>query len=493
MKKIKEKAKSVFLDKKLYLFTIITFLFFGIYCLMQFAPDTYSVFTNSVKQNTSHFLSCGRVVTALFFYMTMGVLKWSNTAIYMISYSIAIICMIASLYLLYKLFKKDIKNERICIISSILLVINIFSIELFVYIEKGIMMLSVLLCILAVIQIRNFFEGSKKAIIWATLLMLIANCCYQGTVGIFIAISLIYIIKYAKNIKEFVINNLIVAVTYGIPALINFFMVRFLFTNSRVKGEIILSESLEKLYQGTKNMILGTYDLFPKYLFAIILFILIVWIIYKIVRKSIATKTKILEILSIAYIVIGTIFATVAPQILQDTGSIWFVARSSYPVAALLGILLAYAATKVETKKNAINIITILSCLILVIQFIYFARFTIDNYIVNYEDRQNVEQIQKILYEYEQETGKQVTKIAFYEDEYPGYTYSHITAYGDMNLKAIYKNWSALRAINYYTNRNLEEVEKVEKIQNDFQKEEWSYFDKEQLIIIDDTIHLCIY
>ena len=88
---------------------------------------------------------------------------------------------------------------------------------------------------------------------------------------------------------------------------------------------------------------------------------------------------------------------------------------------------------------------------------------------------------------------KQVTKIAFYEDEYPGYTYSHITAYGDMNLKAIYKNWSALRAINYYTNRNLEEVEKVEKIQNDFQKEEWSYFDKEQLIIIDDTIHLCIY
>ena len=75
---------------------------------MQFAPDTYSVFTNSVKQNTSHFLSCGRVVTALFFYMTMGVLKWSNTAIYMISYSIAIICMIASLYLLYKLFKNKV-------------------------------------------------------------------------------------------------------------------------------------------------------------------------------------------------------------------------------------------------------------------------------------------------------------------------------------------------------------------------------------------------
>ena len=177
METLKESIKRIVTDKKLYIFTIFTLLFFGIYCVMQYAPDTYSVFTNTPRQNLDHFFSCGRLVTGLFLYGTMGILELNATTVYMISYGLAIICTIASLYKIDKIFAEDIKDTKLSILVSLLIIINVFSIELFVYVEKGFLMLSVLLCVLAVEQIKKFLEGKKIAFFWALIFMLIANCC----------------------------------------------------------------------------------------------------------------------------------------------------------------------------------------------------------------------------------------------------------------------------------------------------------------------------
>lgn len=489
MEKVKQKIKEIFTDKKLYFYGIITFLFFGIYCLMQYTPDTYRVFSNSLRETVTHFLSCGRVVTGIFIYILVRILKLGETGIYFVSYGLAIICTITSMYKLDKLFQKDIKNKTICILSSIFIIINVFSIELYVYIEKGILMLSVLLCVMAVEEMRKYWEGDKKRILYSLVLMIIANCCYQGTVGLFVTISLLYIIKYSKNIKEFIINNIFVALIYGIPAIINFIMVRFIFTNSRVSGEIILSESIQKIYQGTKNMLLTTYGLLPKYLFVISIIIVSLWIIYKIVKKQ--EKAKILGILGIGYIILGTVFSTVLPQIMQDTNSIWFVARSSYSAGALIGILLIYANTKFEIEEKSKNIILILSCIFLAIQFVYFTNYAIDNHKVNYEDRQIAEQIVKKISQYENETGKTITKIAIYEDKSLNYTYQNIKTTGDMNLKALYPEWSTLGIIRYYTGKKLEQIEKNESIEQNFKNNNWDYYNDEQVILEEETIHLC--
>ncbi len=491
METLKSSIKKILTDKKLYLFGIFTLLFFGIYSIMQYAPDTYSVFTNTTRQNLTHLFSCGRLVTGVFICGTIGILKLNPITVYMISYGLAIICTIISLYKIYKLFEEDIKDSKLSILVALLVIINIFSIELFVYVEKGILMLSVLLCVLSVEQIKKFFEGNKKSFLLAIFFMIIANCCYQGTVGLVIALGMLYIIKYSKNVKEFIKNNIIVALIYGIPAILNFLMVRFLFTNSRVKGEIIFVESLKKIYEGTKNMIFENYGLFPKYLFTIILLGLIVAIIYQIVKKKENIKTKTLEILGIFYIIIGTIFVTIAPQIMQDTNSIWFVARSSYPVASLIGILLIYLTMKSQIKQKAKMAILISATIFLGIQLISFMSYGIDNYIVNKIDRQNVEQINAKIIEYEEKTGKQITKIAFYGDKNPNYTYPNIKATGDMNLKALFKDWSALRIIRYYTGKGLEQVEKNEEIEKSFKEKDWNYYDNEQLIFKDDVLHLC--
>ena len=314
-------------SKELYIFSIIALLFFGAFWVLQYAPDTYSVFTNDLAHTVQHFLSCGRFVTGAAAYFAMGILKLGNTGTYILSYVFAMVCLIVSLYRLNNLIRKDVKNDIISMLISTLILINPFSIELYMYIEKGIMLLSVLLCVLAVEQIDKFFQGNKRAILWGLFFMLVANCCYQGTVGLFVAISLIYIIKYSKNIKEFIINNIVVMLVYGIPALINFLSVRFLFSNARVNGEIILSESIYKMIAGTKSMIISTYGLLPKYLFLAVIVVLLGFIIYK-------SKGK--KLLSALYLIAGTLFVTVAPQILQDTNSIWFVARSSYSMAAII-------------------------------------------------------------------------------------------------------------------------------------------------------------
>lgn len=491
METLKQSIKNIVTDKKIYIFTIFTLLFFGIFCVMQYAPDTYSVFTNTPKENLTHFFSCGRLVTGVFLYGLMGILKLDAITVYMISYGLAIFCTIVSLYKIDKIFNEDVKSTKLSVLASLLIILNVFSIELFVYIEKGILMLSVLLCVLAVEQIKKFFEGNKKAILLAFIYMLIANCCYQGTVGLIVAIGMLYIIKYSKNVKEFIKNNIIVALVYGIPAILNFIMVRFIFTNTRVKGEIILTESLKKIYEGTKNMIFSNYDLLPKYLFVIILLGLIVFLVYQIIKKKESTKTKILEILGIVYIIVGTIFVTIAPQIMQDTNSIWFVARSSYPVASLIGILLIYAAMKTQIEKKAKIGILIILTIFLGIQFVSFMEYSIDNYIVNKLDRQNVEQIQTKILQYEKETGKQITKIAFYEDKNPNYTYPDVKATGDMNLKALYKDWSELRVIGYYTGRDLKQTEKNTEIQKGFKEKDWNYYNDEQLIFEGEVLHLC--
>ena len=493
MNNVKDKLKQMITDKNLYIFTIITVIFFGALCKLQYAPDTYSVFTNELMHSVKHFLSCGRIVTAVATYIVMGILRLSNEWTYILSYVFAMICMITALYRLNKLIQKDVKNHIVSVIIVTLILINPFSLELFLYIEKGIMVLSVLLCVLAVEQIDKFFQGNKTSIIWAGIFMIIANCCYQGTVGLFVAISLIYIIKYSKNIKEFIINNVIIALTYGIPALLNFLLVRFFFTNARVNGQMIFSESIAKVIDGTKRMLVNSYDLLPKYLFLAVIVILLGIIIYKTIRESSSAKAKSLKILGAFYLMAGTLFATVAPQILQDTNSIWFVARSSYPMAAIIGILGLYLFSKLDIKEVVKNIVICIFILFLLIQYVYFIDYSRDNYIGNYMDKQITLQINQEILNYEEETGNTVDTIAIYRDKTPQYVYPGLKASGDINIKAYSADWCVSRVLKFYTGREFTVIEANEEIKEQFEEKSWDYFSTEQIIFENNVMHLCVF
>ncbi len=486
-----EKIKNALKDNKLYIFLLITLLFFGSFIRMEFATDTYNVFGTPAKEIISHFLLSGRMVTALW-YAIVKFMHMGNLAIYLSSFAIAIISCTLSLYKLYKIIKLDIKSDIISIILSTAIIINPFSIELFLFLEKGIMFFAILMCICAVEQFIKFLQrkDTKKSIILSILFMLIAVFSYQGVLAIFIALSCIYIIKHSKKIKDFIINNVFMFLCYGIPAVINFVTVRFLFTNERVSGSIYLSESISKVFDGIKDM-LDTYTILPKNLFLILSVVTLLIVITTAIKQK---NYKL--ILGTIYITILTTIMTILPIAMQDTASIWFVPRSSYPFASILGLFILTGLINEKdnnTKfKNIIEILfTIILIVLLSVQFVRFNKITIDHYNLNYMDKVNALKIGEKIREYEEKTGTKVRKICIYQDKEITYTYQDIFSVGDINISGFATDWSIVPLINYFNNINLETTEVNEELKKYFSNKNWNSFSEEQIKIEGDTIHFC--
>lgn len=244
-----KKIKQILIDKNFYICNMIAIAFFGIFSKLEYATDTYTVFENGTKATVLHFLSSGRFVTGIC-QAAVRILHFSNSLTYGISFTLAMVCLSISIYKLFNIFIKDIKKWLVAMLISVLIIINVFSIELFLYIEKGILILSVLLCVLAFEKLIEYFKGNKKSLVWVFVYMIFANFSYQGTVALFVALSLIYIIKYSKDTKCFIKNNIVTALCYGIPALINYLIVKFIFVNNRIAGEFDLMLSINKITRG---------------------------------------------------------------------------------------------------------------------------------------------------------------------------------------------------------------------------------------------------
>ena len=504
MQKVFEKLK----DKKLYYSLLITLVFFAIFLKMDFATDTYSVLENSLTEMISHFLNAGRFVTA-FWWWLVNSLHFSDGLIYLTSYIFAILCITIAIYNLIFVINKKVKNEAICILASTITIINPFTIELFLFLEKGILAFAVLLSVLAFSKFVKYLEGDKKALKYIFIFMLIATFSYQGVIGIFIALSTIYIVCYSKNVKDFIKNNIIILLGYGIPAIINLLVIRVFYSNERVNGAINISQSIQKVISGTSEMF-NTYAILPKYTFGAIIAILIICaIVLLITNKKEKITTKILKILGLAYVCLVTLAITIVPQLMQNTESIWFVPRSTYPFGAIVGIICIYVLVNIlNNKSNSINknikslsklqtiqipiiIIGVICTIMLIMQFFEFNKIEIDHYNLNYMDKMNSLTIGEEIKKYEQETGNKVTKICIYSDKNLNYTYPNIWAHKDINISGFGPDWSVIDMINYFNNLELVQVDGDPEIEMSFKECDWNDFSTDQIIFVGDTIHYC--
>ena len=491
---MKQKLKSIFLDKSLWIFSAITLIFFGIFAQMEFAVDSYATLTFSIKGFITQFASSGRFCLVIVG-VILKMLNLKYETIYMISFIGAIVCMIISLYKLYLIIKDDIKNDILKILIPTLIVLNAFSLELFLFIEKGIMLFGVMVCIFAVGEIKKWLESkNKKYLVTTFIFMLLGNFSYQGVVGIFVAIAIIYIIKYSKNIKEFIINNIVVALSYGIPAVIDYLLIKVLYSSSRVNGNIDFARSLKIVMDSTQDMITKTFGMLPEHFLEILIACIIGLTIYQIVIKKNSIKEKIIDILKIAYIVIAVIFASVAPQLMQNTDAIWFVARSTYSYASLFGVLVLYLFMNFNDIKNWTRyVVFALSIVLLVVQFFKFNSIETERYKVNEMDYEVTRKIVNRIDEYEKSTGNKIKNIALYADKSMSYSYYGIFSTGDTNIKAYAKDWCIVYILKYYAGLDLKAVDKNPEIDEKFSNEDWSYFEDEQLVFDGDTLHLCKY
>ena len=488
---MKDKIKKIFQDKNLYIYGLITIVFFGILSKLEFATDSYVVFMQPTKQYMLWFLKSGRLISACF----LGVCRLLNLGtpfrMYTVSFIIAIISTIAAMYLLYCMIKDDIKNKFIKLIIPVLIVINVFSIELYLFMEKGIMMFSVLLEILAVYFFKKALEKDKKFLLLSILMMLLANFSYQGTVGLFVVISAIYVIKHSKNIKGFLLNNVILGIVYVVPALVNYGIVKIFFHNARVSGGINIIKSISRILELSKSMMVETYGMLPKYMFIGIFVVLICLLLI----AAIMNKKKII-IVSMLYLIVITYFAAVAPQIMQSTDAIGFAARNTYPFAAIIGaLLLLIYLSDININKYIQSCFVIIISILLIFQYRSFTAFERDRYIVNYMDNQFARIIREKLNKYESENKIEVKRVGFVtKGTGVSYSYPDIRISGDMNLKANFPEWAREYFIQYAIGRKFEMIN-IDKSEYSkyFAGDSDNYFKDSHVIFDKDAMYIYIY
>lgn len=483
--------KKILKDKKLYLFFLITIAFFGIFIHQQFATDTYAVLEESGRKILTNFLQSGRIITAILF-VFIKILKVPFALSYLLSTMMAIFAITMSMYKLFYLLKNEImKNEIIAVLVSVLAIINPFSIELYLYIEKGVMTLAILFSVLAVDEFVKSLKNKtqKRNFILSIVYMCLSIFSYQGVAAIYIILSTIFVIKYSKNIKEFIVNTLKSLLVYGIPALLNVFIVKFIFVGNRVNGSVNFSESIDKIKNGIFSMA-KTYNILPKYFLITMFLILFINAIIDCLKNS---KHKILSIVGLVYLDVVIIMATIAPFVMQNSASIWFVSRSTYGFASILAIQIMYMSIFIEEDKITEYLIILLSIIILSLTFYRFIKIEIDHYILNYEDKVICQDIGKKIKEYENNTGIKINKISVYKDKNARYSYKNLFVTGDINITSFATDWSDANAICYFNNIKLEKVENNDNLKEYFKEKDWDNFNDEQIIFKNDTINICVF
>lgn len=62
--------------------------------------------------------------------------------------------------------ERYMKRPKLAVLAAVLVVANAFSIELWMYFEKGMLVLSILWNVLAIEKLIEYFEGKKKVYGW---------------------------------------------------------------------------------------------------------------------------------------------------------------------------------------------------------------------------------------------------------------------------------------------------------------------------------------
>lgn len=479
---------KIFKDKLFYIYSLIVILFFGILIKPEYALDTFFVMEHQVSQTIASF-SQGRFVKGLFYLIFLNK-GFSFEKVYLVSYIIAIVSSILSLYILNNIIKKDIKNRFLVFIITLLIIINPFSIELMMFFEKGVMWIGILSSVLTLKMFIEYIDDKRMIkLLLAMSFMLISIFSYQGVSALFIALATVYILKKSKTFKEFIMNNIYMGIIYVVPAIINVIIVRFIFVNGRVNGHVVFLESLKMIYERIPSM-LDAFYILPKYVFIIVISIVFLLCIVLIIKYS---TNKVIKILGILYIIIATLLATLAPQLLQNTKSVWLVARSTYAFGSIAGIMLLYMFinTNLKISIKTHKVIIIFSILFLLVQLYSYMDIEVNRYIVNYKDKENALMIGELITHYEEETGKKVEKISFASDSYPTQKYPNIKAIKDGNLSTFGFGWTLRDTIGYYTGIRLKNKNPSKEIQEICAGKDYYTFDIDNVIIENNTINIC--
>lgn len=464
----------------------IVMLFFGVNYIQEFSVDTYALFAGYDWKFMLH--SNGRLITILICWI-FEQLPLSGHMIYFISWCNAVLFLSLAVYILAEMIYKMSNCQLLSVCISFLSIANFFSVEYFLFIEKGVFMLQLLLIVIAVYLFEKYMHYNNwKHLLSAFICLLVSVFIYQTNIGLFVIISLPFIIKNSSDLKKFFRYCSLVAVFYGVNMLIAYLVTKIILDSNRISSDIDILNSMKDTWKWIKIVTKNGLNILPDNFFLCVLLILICGGIYCIKYA----KKKLFDFGGLLFIICGCYFAGFFPYLTGITAS--YSPRILYPFASILGVLLIYYYVKeLDKHKSGYSVILICTILTLVVQYAAFTDILLERYQMNQTDKYLSEIIELQIRNYEAETNQEIKYVCFYNDMYPCYCYPDLNTASFLSVRAHGTTWSDLNSLNYYLGTSYEKGAPRADYAAYFLQNNWDTYSEEQLLFDGDTLHICAY
>ena len=133
----------------------------------------------------------------------------------------------------------QIQEHNICIhlFVSFLIVVNIFSVEYFMFIEKALFTFAIFTAILASYFMSCLYDAKLlagkinlkkmgKFYALVILTMVLSVFSYQACVGIAVVLNAVLACKFAKELKEYFVNLILTIIPYTCSMILNFVVMK---------------------------------------------------------------------------------------------------------------------------------------------------------------------------------------------------------------------------------------------------------------------------
>lgn len=491
---------------------IVCALFFGADAFLEFTTDTYRTFAVGVgKKARDMLVRNGRPVIALY-YKCFGMTGLPQEKFYYISFGTGLLLAAASLYVLSGLLEGIFHSRRKAFLTSLLVVINLFIIEYFMFVETMGFLTGVFFAVLAACFTAYFYAG--KGILYlipALFSLLIAQFAYQPTVGIFCVILLPLSSFYAGGkLARFIWNNVVMGMMFGIVNVATIVMMKHYQSYRSAFTVTSTIENIKWAFRTIWEVVRYSYKIMdgilPNGTFFVVAVLLTLLVIVKAVLCCPREKVP-----AAAASVIYSMGAVTALQILYYAVGNQHAMRICYTVGALPGVammhyfLLDVPASDQNTESSrqeksgkgvlsGINAVAVfLLIMFLIGQYLSFQRVIIDRYKGNEADRLYIETIGQSIREYEQESGTQVTKVAVCKDAHVPDSWVEFSSDRYSRARSLNRTWSDIDSLNYYLKRKFKRADDNEEIKKQFSERDWNAFSQDQLVFEGDTLYLCVY
>lgn len=458
---------------------IITCIIFIPFLIGHYATDTYNIYNLGYKEFAiTNSFKDGRIFTGiavLIAHVTNVPIKISVSIMLFIALVISniIVIIIKNIVEKYKP-AKNIKQQIIITSMSYITVFNFMYLDNLYFWECGIMALSVLLYVLSA---NILVEKNSKYFLKSMILTILGVMCYQGTIGLFFTYVLLFsILKNKENIKSIVRDFAQCIIIAVISIAMELILIKIISNIINVKtnrfGDITkIFQNIIYILSSLGNGLYRTSNFLPNGLYILCLFILsAIFLVYLVTNKK-------EDILVYQYFTIIIITIASAYVINLTTLSSFDAGRLRVPIGTLIGIIFIflYVRTDIFEKKGFFkNAIIIALMIYAIINTINYESMIIQHKIVNKLEKQEADQIEQYIKQYEDENNIKVTKISKIKllgtnlyDMNKGY-FDQVKNKSDYTKNAIRTLWGVKGAFEIYENRKFEEVRLSYEARNKF-------------------------